>query len=70
LRNNNINCEVYPESAKMKKQLGYANKKNIPYVVMVGQEEIDTNIYTVKNMKDGEQHKQTLLELIDFLKEH
>tara|TARA_R110000796_G_scaffold252596_1_gene388375 strand:- start:19873 stop:21243 length:1371 start_codon:yes stop_codon:yes gene_type:complete len=70
LRNNSINCEVYPESAKMKKQLGYANKKNIPYVVMVGQEEIDTNIYTVKNMKDGEQHKQTLLELIDFLKEH
>lgn len=67
LRNNNINCEVYPEPAKMKKQLGYADKKNIPFVVMVGQEEIDTNIYTVKNMESGEQHKQTLLELIDFL---
>lgn len=67
LRKNEINCEVYPEPSKMKKQLGYANKKNIPYVVMVGPEEVESGIYTIKDMSEGSQHKKTLLELIDFL---
>jgi histidyl-tRNA synthetase len=67
LRNNDINCEVFPESAKMKKQMSYADKKNIPYVIMVGSEEIESGIYTVKDMKEGEQYKKTLLDLIDFL---
>ena len=67
IRNNGINCEVYPEAAKIKKQMSYADKKNIPFVIMVGEEEVQTNIYTLKDMRDGEQSKQTMLELIDFI---
>lgn len=67
LRNNNIHCEVFPEAAKMKKQLNYADKKNIPYVIMVGSDEIESEIYSLKDMKSGEQTKETLFQLIDTL---
>jgi len=67
IRKNDINCEVYPEAAKVKKQMSYADKKNIPFVIMVGEEEVQTNIYTLKDMRDGEQRKKTMLELIDYI---
>jgi histidyl-tRNA synthetase len=67
LRKNNVNCEVFPEAAKMKKQLNYADKKGIPYVIMVGSDEIASEIYGLKNMKTGDQSTKTLLQLIDFL---
>jgi histidyl-tRNA synthetase len=67
LRKKDIKCEVYPEAAKMKKQLNYADKKNIAFVIMVGSEEIESEIYGIKEMKTGEQSKKTLLQLFDFL---
>ncbi|WP_452220935.1 histidine--tRNA ligase [Lacinutrix salivirga] len=68
LRANAINAELYPDNAKMKKQMGYADKRSIPYVVLVGEEEIKNNIYTLKNMKSGEQKKLSLDEIISKLK--
>ena len=64
LRKNNIKSELYPDSAKMKKQMNYANKREIPYVVLVGTTEVENNSYTLKNMKTGEQQLCSLKELL------
>lgn len=55
LRENGINCEIYPEPAKMKKQMSYADNKNIPFVAIVGENEMSENKVMLKNMKTGEQ---------------
>lgn len=55
LRRNQIAVELYPDSAKMGKQMGYADKRDIPFTVLAGQKEMETETYTVKNMKSGEQ---------------
>ncbi|MCQ2605054.1 MAG: histidine--tRNA ligase [Bacteroidales bacterium] len=55
LRLSGIACELYPEAAKMKKQMGYANDRNIPFVAIVGGDEIAQNKVMVKNMATGEQ---------------
>lgn len=68
LRAENIKTELYPEAAKMKKQMTFANKRNIPYVVMVGEAEIQSRIYTLKNMASGEQQQLSRLEIIELLK--
>jgi len=68
LRLHKINAELYPDSAKMKKQMNYANKRNIPFVVLVGEEELKSQTYTLKNMNSGEQQKLTLSELISIIK--
>jgi len=68
LRENDINAELYPDSAKMKKQMNYANKRNIPYVVLVGEEELKNNQFTLKNMISGEQDKVDLEALVTRLK--
>ena len=68
LRENNINAELYPDSAKMKKQMNYANKRSIPYVVLVGEEELKNNQFTLKNMISGEQDKLDLEALVTRLK--
>jgi histidyl-tRNA synthetase len=68
LREHNINAELYPESAKMKKQMQYANRRNIPYVVMVGEEEMSTTTFTLKNMVSGKQSKVSLDQLISELR--
>ena len=47
----------------MKKQLKYANKNNIPYVLIVGEDEINTNCFTLKNMKNGEQEKKSIEDM-------
>ncbi|NLO71871.1 MAG: histidine--tRNA ligase, partial [Porphyromonadaceae bacterium] len=49
---------------RMKKQLNYADKKGIPFVVLAGENEIREGMFTLKNMKSGEQRKVTLEELI------
>ncbi len=59
LRNQGINAELYPAGAKIKKQLDYANNKNIPYVVVIGSDEIQSGQLTFKNMQSGEQQKLT-----------
>ncbi len=66
LRQKGINSEIYPENSKIKKQFEYADKKNIPFVVILGSEEIEKGIYLVKNMKTGEQNALTLNQLKEF----
>mgnify|MGYP000886908003 FL=1 len=64
LRENNIKSELYPDSSKMKKQMNYANRREIPFVVMVGSTEVENNSYTLKNMQTGEQQECSLEELL------
>jgi histidyl-tRNA synthetase len=68
LRANGIAVEVYPEPAKMKKQMGYANDKNIPFVAIVGGDEMAQNKVMLKNMTTGEQQLMELGELVKELK--
>ncbi len=63
LRRKNINTEVYPDAAKMKKQMAYADKKNIPFVALIGSDEMNSGLLTVKNMQTGEQLKVSLDKL-------
>lgn len=59
-----IRAEIYPDSAKMKKQMAYANSKNIPFVALVGETEMNEGKVTLKNMTTGEQTLVTPEELI------
>ena len=68
LRLKGINAELYPDAAKMKKQMNHANKRSIPFVVLVGEEEINYNNYTLKNMISGEQEKVSLDSLVNKIK--
>lgn len=67
LRNSGIRCEVYPDSAKMKKQMTYADRKRIPFVALVGANEIESGQITVKNMTEGTQTSLDLEALIEYL---
>ena len=64
IRAEGVNAEVFPDAAKMKKQMNYANKRNIPFVILAGDEEMKAGEYTLKNMKTGEQDRLTLKELV------
>ena len=68
LRSAGIAAEIYPEAAKMKKQMEYANRRGIPYVVIIGSEELAEQAATVKNMVSGEQQRVPFAELATFLK--
>ncbi|WP_372649950.1 histidine--tRNA ligase [Draconibacterium sp.] len=68
LRKNGINAEIFPESAKMKKQMTYANRKDIAYVILAGDNEIAAQKFTLKNMETGEQQLVDAQELINILK--
>ena len=63
-RNAGIRAEIYPDSAKMKKQMSYANDKNIPFVAIVGENEMNEGKLTLKNMTTGEQALVTPEELL------
>ncbi|MGC9352683.1 MAG: histidine--tRNA ligase [Mariniphaga sp.] len=67
LRQAGINSEIYPESAKMKKQMNYANKKEIPFVVLAGESEMAEQKFTLKNMETGEQNLVIAEELINIV---
>lgn len=69
LRESGINAELYPDAAKMKKQMMHANKRNVPFVVLVGEQEMNSNTYTLKNMISGDQNQVTLDELVNLIKE-
>jgi histidyl-tRNA synthetase len=58
---------MYPDSAKMKKQMSYANDKHIPYVALAGENEINEGKITLKNMSTGEQTMVTMEELVDHI---
>lgn len=67
MRDLNIRAEIYPDIAKMKKQMKFANQKQIPFVVLVGEQEMETGELTLKNMESGEQSKVTEEELLKML---
>lgn len=68
LRKNKINTDLYSDSnLKLDKQLKYANKKGILYVVIIGPEEVENKIVVLKNMKTGEQQKLSIEELVKQL---
>ena len=68
LRSNGINAEIYPEPAKMKKQMSYADNKRIPFVAIVGETEMNEGKVMLKNMKTGEQSLSTMDEVIQMIK--
>ncbi|HOS84541.1 MAG TPA: histidine--tRNA ligase [Bacteroidales bacterium] len=67
IRSNGIACEVYPDVAKMKKQMQYANDRGIPYVGIIGETELKSHIITLKHMQSGEQQLLNIQQCIDVL---
>ncbi|HXH18566.1 MAG TPA: histidine--tRNA ligase [Chitinophagales bacterium] len=68
LRANDIPTEIYPSAEKMKKQIGYADKKGIPYAIFVGEEELKNNTLQIKKLSTGEQTRHSIEEIIVLLK--
>ncbi|HEY3430685.1 MAG TPA: ATP phosphoribosyltransferase regulatory subunit, partial [Cyclobacteriaceae bacterium] len=68
LRKAGISSELYPDQAKLKKQLDYANKKLIPFTIVIGPDEMNSGLLALKNMESGEQEKLTVEQVIDKLK--
>lgn len=66
LRNHTIRCELYHETAKFDKQFKYAEKKNIPFVIIIGEKEIAAKKAVVKDIRKGEQQEVSFDELISF----
>ena len=64
-RTSGLRTELFPDAAKMKKQMSYANSKNIPFVVLAGENEIEQGKFTLKDMANGEQQLLTIDEIID-----
>jgi histidyl-tRNA synthetase len=67
LRSAGISSELYPQKAKMKKQMNYANTKGVQFVVLVGENEMESGVLTVKDMNTGEQSALNISELIKQL---
>ncbi len=68
LRKSGVKVELYPDAAKMGKQMGYADKRNIPFTILAGDKEMEAESFTLKNMKSGEQRALNFSELEQFLK--
>ncbi len=69
LRQNKIKTDLYPDSSvKLDRQLKYADKKNIPYVLIIGPEEVKTNVVKLKNMKTGVQEEMKMEDVVNLLK--
>ena len=64
LRNNNISTDLYPDNPKLKKQLQYANNNDIPYVIIIGEDEVTSKLFTLKDMVTGSQEKLGIDEII------
>ena len=67
LRSAGISSELYPTNAKMKKQMTYANNKGVQFVIMVGEDEMESGILSIKNMESGEQNNLNITDLIKKL---
>jgi len=67
LRKAGIAAEIYPSPSKLKKQMVYANAKNIPFVILIGEEEMQKGLFTIKNMESGDQHLVAEADLFKFL---
>ncbi|HLZ16106.1 MAG TPA: histidine--tRNA ligase [Cyclobacteriaceae bacterium] len=70
LREKGIAAEIYPDQTKIKKQLEYADRKKIPFVVVIGSEEVKTGILTLKKMETGEQVQLSLPEIVEAVQIH
>lgn len=68
LRENNISCEVYPAASKLSKQIKYADKLHIPYVLIIGTEELADESVMIKKMSDGSQKRVPVSDLVSSLK--
>jgi len=66
-RQNGIPSEIYPDSVKMKKQMAYANAQHIPFVAMVGEDERQKGVITLRDMSNGEQQQLTIQQTINFI---
>ena len=64
LREKNIICELYPTDVKIKKQMDYANQKGVDYVIIIGDEEVKSNIFKLKDMKTGDQSSFNISNLL------
>ncbi|MCI5080357.1 MAG: histidine--tRNA ligase [Saprospiraceae bacterium] len=60
-----INAELYPDPVKLKKQMKYANSREVPFVILVGSEEMSSGLLTLKNMREGTQEKLTITQIIE-----
>jgi len=67
LRSRDINSELYPAGAKIKKQMEYANNKQIPYTIVIGSDEIQSGLLSLKDMTSGLQEKLTSEQIIGKL---
>ncbi len=70
LRKAGVQAEIHPDLAKLKKQMTYANNRGIPFVLLVGEDEITSNTYTLKNMQSGDQSQLTLPGIIEKLNQN
>jgi len=64
LRQAGVSCELYPESAKLKKQMAYADQKNIPFVLLIGSEEMESGLLNLRNMRSGQQESLSLENIL------
>ena len=69
LRDQDFPCELYPTPAKLKKQMNYANQRSIPYVVMLGSDELQKEIFVIKNMSTGTQSEHAIWQISKVLLE-
>ncbi len=67
LRSIGVQCEMYPEPAKLKKQMQYADKNSIPFVLMAGEEEMKRQVFSLKDMRSGDQQELMLEQISDVL---
>lgn len=67
IRSMGIASELYPEQTKIKKQMGYADQIKAPFVILIGEKEIETQLYTLKNMQSGDQSSLTIEQIIEVL---
>jgi histidyl-tRNA synthetase len=68
LRSANVAAELYPSSAKLKKQMSYADDKRIPYVILIGSDEMQTGLLTLKDMQSGQQQKISAEAIVELVK--
>ncbi|WP_316816922.1 histidine--tRNA ligase [Pedobacter nyackensis] len=68
LRRAEVAAELYPSSAKLKKQMSYADDKHIPYVILIGSDEMETGLLTLKDMQSGQQQKLSAEAIIELVK--
>lgn len=67
LRESGVSAEIYPDSSKMKKQMDYANRRRVPYVVIIGESELQERKATIKNMIDGNQDSVEFDEIVNYI---